>query len=323
MLRKLTERYLISLGFHLKPGNTFMAVKKEPVKKKAEIKKPSPAPAGAPNNLLKKFLREAVVLITGRQSEEIVDLLDTTKHVNEFIIAKKLDLTINQTRNILYKISDRGLVSSIRKKDKRKGWYTYFWRIEVLKSLEFLKENFSKKVTQLEHQVKSRETKRFYVCERCHLELNEENALLHEFTCNECGDILTLKDNTKLLREMKKSLDWLRRNLISINEEISKESEKIEKKKARERKKTAKKKVVKRKAALKKTRLGKAKLKKKPAAKKKVVKKETKKVAKKKPVKKKPVAKKKVVKKTRPSEVKLKKKPAKKVAKKSKKGSKR
>lgn len=63
--------------------------------------------------MLKKFLKEVVVIVVGRPVEEIVDLLDSKKHVNEFIIAKKMDITINQTRNILYKLSDSGLVSSL------------------------------------------------------------------------------------------------------------------------------------------------------------------------------------------------------------------
>ena len=85
--------------------------------------------------MLDKFLKEAMSILVGKQGEELVNLLDTKKYVNEFLIAKKLDITINQTRNILYKLSDSGLVSSTRKKDKKKGWYTYFWKIEILKSL--------------------------------------------------------------------------------------------------------------------------------------------------------------------------------------------
>src|SRR4030042_2056328 len=91
--------------------------------------------------MLKKFLKEIIVSIAGKQAETIIDLLDGKKYINEFIIAKKLNLTINQTRNILYKISDHGLVSFIRKKDKKKGWYTYFWKLEILKCLEFLKKD--------------------------------------------------------------------------------------------------------------------------------------------------------------------------------------
>lgn len=190
--------------------------------------------------MLKKLLKEIMVLIAGKQVEGIVDILDGKKYVNEFIIAKKLKLTINQTRNILYKISDHGLLSSIRKKDKRKGWFTYFWKIEIIKCLEFLKANLTKKIDQINHQIKSRETKEFYVCERCHIEFNEENALIYNFTCPECGSMLMRKDNTAVINEYNKELDKLKKELASVDEELSAEKEKIEKSRAREAKKEEK-----------------------------------------------------------------------------------
>jgi len=109
--------------------------------------------------MLQKLLKEIVSSVGGKQGEELIDLLDGKKYINEFLIAKKLDITINQARNILYKLADLRLVSSIRKKDKRKGWYTYFWKIEILRSLSFLREEISKKIEQLEYHIKSRETK--------------------------------------------------------------------------------------------------------------------------------------------------------------------
>jgi len=202
--------------------------------------------------MLKKFLKEVVVIVVGRPVEEIVDLLDSKKHVNEFIIAKKMDITINQTRNILYKLSDSGLVSSIRKKDKRKGWYTYFWKIEIFKSLEFLRNTLEKRIDQLNHQIRSREIKQFYICERCNIEFNEENALLHDFTCNECGNIFSIRDNTKVLREFKKNLNKLEKELDFVEEEVKKEKEKIGKIKLKEIKKQEKLRLEKRKATRKK-----------------------------------------------------------------------
>jgi len=237
--------------------------------------------------MLTKFLKEIIINVAGKQAEEIVDILDTKKYTNEFLIAKKLDITINQTRNILYRISDYGLVSSIRKKDKKKGWYTYFWRIEILKSLEFLKNLLIKRIDQLNHQIKSRETKEFYICERCNIEFNAENALLHNFTCNECGDTFVLKDNTKVLREFKKNLDRLKKELKLVEEEIKKEKEKIEKKKLKEIKKQEAEKKLKRanKSAKRKSSTKKIKIKKKIIPKKKTIKK---KKVKKKIIKKKP-----------------------------------
>src|SRR3989344_1772326 len=187
--------------------------------------------------MLKKILRDAVVIVVGKQAEEIADLLNTQKHVNEFLIAKKLKITINQTRNILYKLTDNGLVSNIRKKDKKKGWYTYFWKIEILKTLEFLKNTLSKKIEQINNQIKSRETKDFYICERCDIEFNEENALINNFICNECGGVFSLKDKEKVLKEFKKELDKLKRDLSFVDEEIVKEKEIDEKKRFKESKK--------------------------------------------------------------------------------------
>lgn len=196
------------------------------------------------NFMLKKLLTEIIVSIAGKQAEEIVNLLDGEKYVNEFIIAKKLNLTINQTRNILYKISDQGLVSFIRKKDKRKGWYTYFWKIEILKSLEFLREIILKRMEQIHHQIKSRETKEFYSCDTCNIEFNQENALLHDFTCNECGSIVSRKDNLPAIKEYNRELEKLKKELELTEAEVQIEKEKLGKKKARENKKEDKLKAI-------------------------------------------------------------------------------
>jgi transcription factor E len=280
-----------------------MAVKKD---KKSAKKKENMV---EDKNRLQNLLKEVVSIVAGKPSEEIVGLLNTRKHVNEFLIAKKLDITINQTRNILYKISDHGLVSNIRKKDKKKGWYTYFWKIEIFKSLEFLKNHLTKRRSQLQNQLKSRSTKRYYICERCNIELGEENALFHDFTCQECGAIFKLKDNTKLLKELGRGILKLEKELDDLEIEILKEQAKLDKEKENLIKKAKKEASEKRKAASEKrkaTKLLNEKARKKDlkkSSKKKVVKKKPKKLLKKKgkkKVSKKPVkktSKKKVVKK--------------------------
>jgi len=197
--------------------------------------------------MLNKILKEVVTLIVGKQAEDIVDLLDAKKHINEFIIAKKLDLTINQTRNILYKISDYGLVSYIRKKDKKKGWFTYFWKLETVKVFELLINIKKKNIDQIEHQIKSRETKSFYVCQKCNIEFTEENAMFHDFSCIECGQLLTMVDSSKILKDLRKNLNNFNEEVKIIDEQILKEKEKFAKVKIRQEKKLVKKKPVKKK----------------------------------------------------------------------------
>jgi len=188
-------------------------------------------------NLLKNIIEE----IAGKPAREIVDLLVGKKDVNEFLIAKKLKLTINQTRNILYKLSDSGLVSFTRKKDKRKGWYIYFWTLDSLKSLELLEKKLLEQAEQLKNQLKNKKTKRFYFCKTCNVEVGEEHALLNHFTCIECGEVYVLAEQDKAISELENKINKLIRNVEVIREEKEKVLEE------RKKKKTGVKKAVKKK----------------------------------------------------------------------------
>ncbi|MDO8467673.1 MAG: hypothetical protein Q7S56_01850 [Nanoarchaeota archaeon] len=195
--------------------------------------------------MLKIILQEVVATVIGKQYETIADLLDSKKHVNEFIIAKKLDITINQTRNLLYKLSEHGLVSSMRKKDKKKGWYTYFWRIEVLKALEFLKGMMQRKIENIDRQIESRENKTYYYSEITGVEYTEEVALSYNFICPESGKLLVIHDNTKVLKDLERKKEKLKEELKGIDVEIEIEKGKKGKERDKEVKKEEKQKAVK------------------------------------------------------------------------------
>jgi transcription factor E len=176
-------------------------------------------------NLLKKIVEKSA----GLQAVKIVDLLYNKKNINEFIIAKKLGITINQTRNLLYRLSHLGIISSTRKKDKRKGWYIYFWTFNVIRSLELLEEGINQEIAGLEGQLASKKQKRFYKCSICGREATEEAAMQTEFICQECGEVYALADNAPIIAETAKQIEHLRRELGFVESEIKKEREKREK----------------------------------------------------------------------------------------------
>ncbi len=181
-----------------------------------------------------ELLKEIIHSIIGEKSKGIVDLLSVDKNVNEFIIAKKLNLNINQTRNLLYKLLEEGLVSVSRKKNKKKGgWYDHFWTLNLEKSILRFKDNLIKKIENLRQQIALRKNARFYFCEACGKELDEEDALTHEYTCPECGTLLTLKDNTKEINSLEKEIARLEKILLEVGEEHSQLAEKGQKLKER------------------------------------------------------------------------------------------
>jgi transcription factor E len=135
-----------------------------------------------------------------------------------------------------------GIISSIRKKDKRKGWYIYFWTFNVLKSLEVLEQSISDEISSLQNELNSKKQKRFYKCQFCGRESNEETALLSNFTCPECGEVYGLMDNAPLLAEVSKKIEKLFRERESIRNEIKKEQDLINAKLGRQMKREEKKK---------------------------------------------------------------------------------
>lgn len=209
-------------------------------------------------NLLKSLVEEMAAPGAG----QIVDILFEKEDVNEFLIAKKMNLTINQVRNILYKLSAEGLVSFTRKKDKKKGWYIYFWTLNTEKCLMKIEMELEKKMSELKQLLNDRETKRYYMCKGCNIEVGEEKALESDFSCDECAEVYTLVDNTNATRDVKgkitkkeNELKDIRNELVIIREKQDKAKEKkrvASDKKAKKEKDAKRKKNTKNRAEIKK-----------------------------------------------------------------------
>lgn len=242
---------------------------------------------------LLKILKKIISNIAGVEAEKIADLLYNKKNVNEFLIAKRLSLTINQTRNILYRLADHGLVTFVRKKDKKKGgWYIYFWTLETGKSLARFLETTSNNIEKLKNELENRKKERFYFCPGCEIEYNEEPALLNDFTCPECGEVLEIKQSEPILNSIQNEIQKLEKIKEQLTQEIqviqSKEEKVKEKRlkeeeeeKVKERKKKAA--IRKRAKATEEKKNPKKKIKKKPAKKKSLKKKKSSKKKKKTP----------------------------------------
>lgn len=180
-----------------------------------------------------KFLRSLVETLVNKQAVPIIDLLIGKEHVNEFLIAKKLEFTINQIRNILYKLSDYGLVSFIRKKDKKKGWYIYFWTLNIYQSLNLLEQTLKKELAALESQLKNRQERRYYTCNTCSIEVTEETALLNDFACSECEEVYQLSNNEEVIKELEGKIAKIKKEIEMVASEKMEEGGKLEKKKVR------------------------------------------------------------------------------------------
>jgi transcription initiation factor TFIIE subunit alpha len=182
-----------------------------------------------------KIIDDTVSEVAGEDVVELVHALKNKKNISEFKLADTIKKEVNMTRNMLYRLYDSNLVSFIRKKDKKKGWYIYYWTFNV-KRITYLSEVLKKKKLEiLNDRLKREQDGQFYVCDSRCIRLDFEQAMNFEFKCPECAELINLEDNSEKIINIEKEIKQL-----SIVKSSTKN--KITKKVGKNKKKTTKKK---------------------------------------------------------------------------------
>ncbi len=243
-----------------------------------------------------QIIEETIVDLVGEDLPPLLNILLLGKaNISEFKIAERLNITVNQVRSMLYRLQEYNLVDFMRKKDKRKGWYIYYWTLNKKNTFGLLKEYKRKQLEDLKNRLQREEVGGFFVCPVGCMRLKMDQAMEFDFKCQECGTLLKDQNNSRTVENIKRMIKELE---IELDEPL--ELEGALKNVLRKRRAEPKKKIVKdvkevpTKKAKKEvvTKKTVKKVVKKKVAKKKVVKKAVKKVVKKKVIKKKVVKKK-------------------------------
>ena len=79
--------------------------------------------------LTQKKIEEILLDIIGPEGLPLVQQLYGKEHVSEFDLATKTKKDIKVIRRMLYTLYNHNVIGFIRKKDKQKGWYIYYWTI--------------------------------------------------------------------------------------------------------------------------------------------------------------------------------------------------
>lgn len=161
-----------------------------------------------PNKLpnLSSSTIEILEEIAGKEAVHLVDYIINKQNISEFKIADKLKLTVNQVRNILYKLNSYNLVSSTRKKDKKKGWYIYYWTINTIHMNAVIKNLREKKIDRIRKKIEDESNTSYFVCPNEGRRYSYEEALENSFKCMECGELLKEEKSQKELSNLKKKL---------------------------------------------------------------------------------------------------------------------
>lgn len=199
--------------------------------------------------LTQKKIEEILLGILGGEGLPLIQQLHGKENVSEFDLATKTKKDIKIIRRMLYTLYNHNVVGFIRKKDKQKGWYIYYWTI-LSENLKFVyikkkKEWLSRFKQQLEEEGKEL----FFVCPRNCVRLNFDQATDFEFHCPECGELTGQDSGEEKIKNLKRQIGDIEIELEGMVEE-----KKVSKGKAKERKREVltKKKNLKLKRAIKK-----------------------------------------------------------------------
>ena len=129
-------------------------------------------------------------------------------------IASSTGLRINMVRKVLYDLFGKSLITGVRVKDERKGWFVYRWRSRRDEVENFIENQKKKILDRLQKRLDYENSSDFYHCgnEDCSRE-TFENSLELFFKCPSCGQVLNLKKNEKIRKNFTKKIDQIKGDL--------------------------------------------------------------------------------------------------------------
>lgn len=159
------------------------------------------------------FVKLASIL-GGNEYVKVVRALLNNENATDEEIASASGLKINVVRRVLYDLFGKSLISGVRVRDPKKGWYVYQWRAQPEQVETFLNNKKRKILQRLKERLNYEETRSFYYCgtSTCRKRTFEESMELF-FKCPECGNPLQPYDNSELIKALKWKIGQLEEEL--------------------------------------------------------------------------------------------------------------
>ncbi|MBW2996123.1 transcription factor [Candidatus Woesearchaeota archaeon] len=163
--------------------------------------------------LTNKIVEDVVSEVAGEDVVPLIQALKNKKNVSEFKLAESIKEEVNRTRNMLYRLYDANLVSFIRKKDKKKGWYIYYWTFDSKKIKHLLFNLKKKRLVKLKDRLEREQSNQFYSCGSKCIRLDFDQAMEFEFKCPECGELIEQEDNSEEIQKLQTEIKELETEL--------------------------------------------------------------------------------------------------------------
>jgi len=153
-------------------------------------------------------------MIGGDEYLKVARSLLKSEDATDEEIASSTGLRINMVRKVLYDLFGKALITGIRVKDEKKGWFVYRWRSRRDEVENFIEGQKKKINDRLQQRLDYENSSDFYHCgnEDCP-RVTFENSLDLFFKCPSCGNVLNLKKNDKAKKAFGYKIDQIKKDM--------------------------------------------------------------------------------------------------------------
>jgi|TARA_B100000315_G_scaffold56566_1_gene50906 transcription initiation factor TFIIE subunit alpha len=144
-------------------------------------------------------------LLGGEEYIRVARALLNSENATDEEIASATGLKINAVRRTLYDLFGKSLITGVRVRDLKRGWFVYRWRAQRDQVDGFINGQKKKALNRLQKRLDYEKTHEFYSCGKpeCR-KLTFEEAIEVFFKCPECTQTLKLINNG----DIKEALIW-------------------------------------------------------------------------------------------------------------------
>src|SRR3989440_11477120 len=157
-------------------------------------------------------------LIGGEEYLKVARALLNAEDATDEEIAGATGLRINIIRKVLYDMFGKALITGIRVKDEKKGWFVYRWRAKQDQVDNFIDNQKKKILDRLQKRLEYEESSEFYHCgnKDCP-RVKFDSAVEVFFKCSNCKGSLNMVDNDKVKDALRYKIDQIAADVSSRN----------------------------------------------------------------------------------------------------------
>ncbi len=149
-------------------------------------------------------------LIGGEEYLKVARALLNTEDATDEEIASATGLRINIIRKVLYDMFGKALITGIRVKDEKKGWFVYRWRAKRDQIDNFIDNQKKKILDRLQKRLEYEESSEFYHCGNKDCPRTKFDAAVELFfKCSNCKGPLNMVDNNKVKEALRYKIEQI------------------------------------------------------------------------------------------------------------------